>query len=146
MNIMLGQTVVDIPLSDTMKWFAGLLGFITVLIAIGTLVLICKKLFGRKPPIDKAMAELEKKMVGLVMHQKNSALKEMAGRHSTLVAQQDDIKARVAKAEADILKIQEERALALRRLNRRFERILISLAVIGTKVGAQMPDEESEEA
>ena len=146
MKFLIAQAVIDLPAGQTMKTLWGLIGIMVLAITALTFVLLCKKVFGRKPPIEKALAELEKKMVGHVMHQKNSALKEMAGRHSTLVAQQDDIKARVAKAEADILKIQEDRAESLRRLNKRFERILISLAVIGTKVGAQMPDEESEEA
>lgn len=79
---MLAQAVVDIPVSDTMKTLLGLIGIMVLAITVLTFVLLCKKVFGRKPSINKELADLEKRLVGHVAHQKNSALKEMSGRQA----------------------------------------------------------------
>ena len=78
----LAQAVVDIPVNDTMKTLLGLIGVMVLAITVLTFWLLCKKLFGRKPPLSKELAELKKEMLGHVMHQKNSALKEMGNRHA----------------------------------------------------------------
>jgi len=136
---MLAQTVIDLPLNDTLKWLAGLLGCITVLIAIGTLALIVRKLFGRQPPLTEELQLLEQRLVRVVMHQKTSALHEMGVRHDSLAE-------RLQRTEDELINIQADRADTLRRINARFERVLLGLANIAGQLGTQIPGPGRDEA
>ena len=53
-----------------------------------------------------------------------------------------EIDRRLAAHEKEMQGIQRERAETLKHINRRFERVLVSLASIAGKVGAKMPHEE----
>jgi hypothetical protein len=52
---------------------------------------------------------------------------------------------RLNKHDEEIEGIQKSRNKALNSINRRFERLLLGVAIIATKVGARMPDEQSSE-
>jgi len=55
-----------------------------------------------------------------------------------------EIDRRLAAHEKEIENIQRERAETLKHINRRFERVLVSLASIAGKVGAKVPNGEEE--
>ena len=55
-----------------------------------------------------------------------------------------EIDRRLAAHEKEIENIQRERAETLKHINRRFERVLVSLASIAGKVGANVPRGEEE--
>ena len=48
----------EIPLTDTMKTVIGLIGVITLGIGVLSFVILCQKVFGRKPSISKEMKAL----------------------------------------------------------------------------------------
>jgi biopolymer transport protein ExbB/TolQ len=56
-----------------------------------------------------------------------------------------EIDRRLAAHARELENIQRERAETLKHINRRFERVLVSLASIAGKVGANMPRGEEEE-
>jgi hypothetical protein len=56
-----------------------------------------------------------------------------------------EIDRRLAAHEQELQNIQRERAETLKHINRRFERVLVSLASIAGKVGAKLPHGEEEE-
>ena len=55
--MMLAQTVIDIPLTDTMKTVVGLIGIITLAVMVLTFVILVNKVFGRKPSIGKELSD-----------------------------------------------------------------------------------------
>lgn len=132
MKFLLAQTVVDLPLPETMKWLVGLFGCVTLLISLGTLALIGRKLFGRQPSVTEELQQLERRLVGVVAQQTASSRQEMTVRHGALAD-------RVTKTEADLVQIQVDRANTLRRINARFERVLLGLANIAGQLGTHIP-------
>ena len=56
--MMLAQTSVEIPLSDTMKSLLGLLGVVTLGLVVMWFAIAWRKLFGRKPPIADELVKL----------------------------------------------------------------------------------------
>jgi hypothetical protein len=60
--MMLAQTAVNIPLSDTTKTLVGIMGVLTCGLMAMWFVIAWKKLFGQQPPIGEALAKLEKKL------------------------------------------------------------------------------------
>lgn len=57
----------------------------------------------------------------------------------------DSLKERLDKHDRELETIQSDRARTLKHINRRFERVLLGLTVIATKLKVQIPDEEEEE-
>ena len=133
MTMFLADANIDIPWPVISHWLQGLVGFMVLACLALTLVKLCKSVFGRKPPLSEEIKKLEKKMAGVVMHQKNSALKEMGNRHRALSE-------RVDKTEKHIEQIQTERAATLEKINNRFERVLMGIAAIAGKLDIKLPD------
>lgn len=129
----LADANLDIPWPVTMHWLQGLIGFMVLACLALTLVKLCKSVFGRKPPLSEEIVKLEKRMAGVVMHQKNSALKEMGNRHRAL-------QERVEKTEKHIETIQVERAATLEKINNRFDRVLTGIATIAGKLDIKLPN------
>jgi len=133
MTMFLADANLDIPWPVTSHWMQGLIGFMVIAVLALTLVKLCKSVFGRKPPLSEEIVKLEKRMAGVVMHQKNSALKEMGNRHRAL-------QERVEKTEKHIETIQVERAATLEKINNRFDRVLTGIATIAGKLDIKLPN------
>lgn len=58
MRGILAQAVVDVPMSDTTKTLAGLIGVMVLIITVLTCVILIKKVFGRTPPLDAEFKKL----------------------------------------------------------------------------------------
>jgi len=56
-----------------------------------------------------------------------------------------EIDRRLAAHDAELERIQSDRAETLKHINRRFERVLVGIASIAGKVGAKLPGQETEE-
>ncbi|HEY5042644.1 MAG TPA: hypothetical protein VIK53_11640 [Verrucomicrobiae bacterium] len=60
--MMLAQSVVEIPMNDTMKTVVGLLGVMSLGIGVMWFAVLWRKLFGRKPPLAAELDKMEKKL------------------------------------------------------------------------------------
>lgn len=81
---MLAQTVIDIPLTDTMKTVVGLLGVITLAVMVLTFVILIKKVFGRKPSIGKELSDNSKALRSELYQVNGSTKKELNARFYAL--------------------------------------------------------------
>ena len=89
--MMLAQTAVDIPLSDTMKTLIGILGVLTAGLMVMWFAIAWKKLFGRRPPIGEELDKLEKRMRA-----------ELVASHSRVYATAETAQAAADEAAAEI--------------------------------------------
>ncbi len=81
---MLAQTVIDLPLAGTMKWLVGLIGFITLGIAVLSFVILTKKVFGRKPSIGKELSDNQKALRSEIYQVNGHTKKELNARFYAL--------------------------------------------------------------
>lgn len=65
--------------------------------------------------------------------------------HDLAEERYQEVTRRLDKHDEEIKEIQRERAGALKSINRRFERVLIGLTAIGSRIGAKVPDENGGE-
>ena len=79
---LLGQAVLDVPMSDTMKVLGGLIGVMVLIITALSCVLLIKKVFGRKPSVTKELEQNAASLRKEMYHGLGSAKKEMLGKLS----------------------------------------------------------------
>jgi hypothetical protein len=122
MRMILAQ-MPDVPWTVTSKWVWGLMGFLGCVWLVFAVCIQAKRLFGRTPPIQDELERREKKLRGEIMHQKNSALKEMRSVLTPLIA-------RVEKAENDIEEMQLDRSRKWAELQKEIHTIAQDVAFI----------------
>ena len=82
--MMLAQTVIDIPLTDTMKTVVGLIGIITLAVMVLTFVILVNKVFGRKPSIGKELSDHSKALRSELYQVNGHTKKELNARFYAL--------------------------------------------------------------
>jgi hypothetical protein len=86
--MMLAQAVVDIGKGETLSTLWGLIGIMVLAITVLTFIILIQKVFGRKPPIDKALAALRQE----IYHANGSIKKELSKRIDGVEVDVEEIK------------------------------------------------------
>mgnify|MGYP001306930413 CR=1 FL=1 len=115
-----------VPWTDTSKWLFGLMGFLGCIWLVFAVVIQCKKLFSRVPPVNETLNLQEKRLRGEMAHQKNSVLKEMRQVLEPLIQ-------RLEKNESAIEDIQADRIRKWDALQREINGVQQDLAFIRGK-------------
>lgn len=131
MKYLLAQSNFDAVPADFIKWF---------FVIVFCLVLLACALYS-------AFGKREKQSMKIDKEDQPVETRKAAKRYNHDLAEEryQEMTRRLNRHDEEIKEIQKERAGALKSINRRFERVLIGLTAIGSRVGAKVPDENGGE-
>lgn len=131
MKFLLAQAQLDAAPAEYVKWFFVCL-FAVILVALAIFAAVMATRKAKPVKID------DNPEIGV---------RKAAKRYNHDLAEERhaELNRRLDEHDREIKEIQRSRTEALEKINRRFERVLLGLTIIGTKMGVRMPQKQEDE-